>query len=116
MAASSSVLGCLKTGALADCLVAPSFLASPLPENSRDARGAAFIFFMSARINSRAAPAADAVILRLSTRPCFLLVREDLLRTVRRFTGIAFFRDRSILRLRIPEAPRLFCFACAAAR
>jgi hypothetical protein len=36
---------------------------------------------MFVRIESRAVPPADAVILRLSTRACFLLVREVLLRT-----------------------------------
>src|SRR4030095_3800669 len=98
MAASSSVFGCLKTAALADCLVAPFRLTSPLPENFRDARGAAFILFMSARINSRAAPPADAMILRPSARPRFLLVREDLFRAVRRFAGIVLGRCGSTLR------------------
>ena len=108
MAASSSVLGCLKAGAPADRFVALFFLAAPLAENSRDARGDAFIFFMSLRINSRAALSADAVILRSSARPCFLFMREDLLRTVRRFTGIAL-----LLSLKIDQrnSPRhRFCY------
>jgi hypothetical protein len=69
---------------------------------------------MSARINSRVAPLADAMILPPSARPRFLLVREDLLGAVRRFTGIALGRCGSTLRVRILEASRFFCFACRA--
>jgi len=71
---------------------------------------------MSARIDSRAAPLADAMILRPSARSRFLLVREDLLRAVGRFTGIALGRCGWTLRLRIPDVPRFFLFACAAER
>jgi len=41
-------------------------------------------------------------------------VREDLLRAVRRFTGVALGRCESTSRLRTPEAPHFFFFACAA--
>jgi hypothetical protein len=46
---------------------------------------------MSARINSRAAPPADAVILRLPEGRRFLFSLRALLRAVRRFIGIALF-------------------------
>ena len=62
MAPSKSVLGCLKTGARVDRFGALSFLAASLPENSRDAQDAAFIFFMFTQVNSRAAPLTDALI------------------------------------------------------
>jgi hypothetical protein len=62
MAPSKSVLGCLKTGARVDRFGALSFLAASLPENSRDAQDAAFIFFMFIQVNSRAAPLTDALI------------------------------------------------------
>ena len=47
------------------------------------------MFFMPATIDSRTAPPADAVILQSSAPRRFLFVREDFLRPVRRFTGIA---------------------------
>jgi hypothetical protein len=59
-----NVLGILKAGTLAERFVVPFFLTAPFAENFRGAREALFLFFMSARINSRAAPPADAVILR----------------------------------------------------
>jgi hypothetical protein len=52
---------------------------------------------MFARINLREALPADAVILR----PCFLLMREDLLCTVRE--SIAIFKAAGICRLEIAE-------------
>src|SRR6478735_7653863 len=64
MAASKSVLGCLKTGALADCLITPFFLTAPLPKKSSTPRALPFIFFISARITSRAACPADVRGLR----------------------------------------------------
>src|SRR6478609_11116099 len=64
MAASKSVLGCLKTGALADCLIAPFFLTAPLPEKFSSPRALPLIFFISARITSRAACPADVRGLR----------------------------------------------------
>src|SRR6478736_10265704 len=64
MAASKSVLGCLKTGALADCLIAPFFFTAPLPKKSSTPRVLPFIFFISARITSRAACPADVRGLR----------------------------------------------------
>jgi hypothetical protein len=44
---------------------------------------------MFTQVNSRAAPLTDALILRSSARAGFLFVREDLLRTDRRFTEMA---------------------------
>src|ERR1700757_4463444 len=81
MAASNSVLGYLKTGALADCLLAPFFLTAPLPEKFSSPRVLPLIFFISARITSRAASPADVRGLR---RACFSL-RFDL--RVARFMG-----------------------------
>ena len=49
------------------------------------------MFFMSARIDSRTAPPADAVILQSSAPRRFLFVREDFFRTLRRFTGIYLY-------------------------
>src|SRR2546423_2499476 len=64
MAASSAVLGCSKIGAVAEWSVAPFLLAAPLAENFTDTRDVSFLFFMSFRINSRAALPADVCLLR----------------------------------------------------
>src|SRR6478736_6629040 len=91
MAASKSVLGCLKTGALADCLIAPFFLTAPLPKKSSTPRVLPFIFFISARITSRAAGPADVRGLRW---PRFNL-RFDL--------RAAGFMDNSFCRETLPQ-------------
>jgi hypothetical protein len=85
MAASSSVLGCLKTGALAGRFVFP---ASPLAENFRGARDVACLL-CSIRINSRVAGPADAAISRSRLGRRFLFPRRALFWVAWRFTGIA---------------------------
>jgi hypothetical protein len=88
MAASSSVLGCLKTGAFTDRFV---FRTSPLVDNFRRGRDVACLLFMSTRINSRVARPADAVILRSRLGRRFLFSRRALFWAAWRFTGIAVF-------------------------
>jgi len=86
----------LKTGALTDRFVAAFFLTAPSAEKFRSARDAGFLFFISARINSRAALLADAVILRSPLGRRFLSSRRALFRTVWRFTCTAVFLSLKI--------------------
>src|SRR6476646_7688396 len=92
MAASKSVLGCFKTGALADCLIAPFFFTAPLPKKSSTPRVLPFIFFISARITSRGACPADVRGLRW---PRFNL-RFDL-------RAVGFMEDNSFCRETLPQ-------------